>query len=525
MRKSLAILLTIFVFAALIIVPSHTDIIFSSGEWDFGTIEVRDPQTLSQMLSIENGDDEALEVEIVDTCPCLSVEPKQATIQPGQTGFFTLSYDASDDEGPVERYFVIRTNRENLEKALYAVHGTVTRKSRESAKTERPRERVVQPGSANRVTVTYYFLPGCRYCQRFLEKTIPELEKKLGVEINVVDRSILDPESYREYLGKLAELGEKERSYPALVVGRTVIQGETEISQRLEQELRQIVENQGTDKSVREADATPAEDTAKPAEDPAKPTGRPAKPAGRPAKPDVPLARNLAIIPVLAAGLLDGINPCAFTTIIFLLTALALAGKRRREILTMGLFFTLSVFATYFLVGLGLFEAIRLTTTFPVVARVLRWALISVLIFFAGLSLYDYYLIRKGRASEMTLQLPDFFKKRIRATIKSRARSAALVATSLVLGFLVSLFELACTGQVYFPFLVFIVRNGKKLSGYLFLLLYNLGFILPLLAVFFVTYRGVSSRRLTELFQNHMGKVKIGLSAVFILMAVLTIIT
>lgn len=106
-----------------------------------------------------------------------------------------------------------------------------------------------------------------------------------------------------------------------------------------------------------------------------------------------------------------------------------------------------------------------------------------------------------------------------------RGRSAALVATSLVLGFLVSLFELACTGQIYFPFLVFIVRNERKLSGYLFLLLYNLGFILPLLAVFFVTYRGVSSRRLTELFQNHMGKVKIGLSAVFILMAVLTIIT
>ena len=127
MRKSLAILLYIFVFAALIIVPSHTDIIFSSGEWDFGTIEARDPQTLSQMLSIENGDDEALEVEIVDTCPCLSVEPKQSTIQPGQTGFFTLSYDASDDEGPVERYFVIRTNRENLEKALTYVRQLLMR--------------------------------------------------------------------------------------------------------------------------------------------------------------------------------------------------------------------------------------------------------------------------------------------------------------------------------------------------------------------------------------------------------------
>jgi len=502
MRKPLAISLTIIVFAALILVPSNGDVIFSSSEWDFGTIEARDP--LSRMLSIENTDEKILEVQIVDTCPCLSVEPKQATILPGQIGFFTLSYDPSEDTGPVERYFAIRTNRKNLEKALYVVHGRVLGDSGESAKPESKGEQAGEAGSAVRLTVCYYFLPGCRYCQWFLGRTIPDLEKKLGIEINVLEKSILEPESYKEYLGKLEELGEKERSYPALVVGRTVIQGEAEISQRFEQVLRQTTEKEGSGAAIREADT---------------------RPTGRPARPDMPLARNLAIFPVLAAGLLDGINPCAFTTIIFLLTALALAGKRRREILTLGLFFSLSVFVTYFLVGLGLFEAIRLTTVFPVVARALRWALISVLIFFAGLSLYDYSLIRKGRASEMTLQLPDFFKKRIRATIKSRARSAALVATSLVLGFLVSLFELACTGQVYFPFLVFIVRNESKLSGYLFLLLYNLGFILPLLAVFFVTYRGVSSRRLTELFQNHMGKVKIGLSAVFILMAVLTIIT
>ncbi len=519
MRTPLTILLYIIVFATFTTATSSGDIIFSSSEWDFGTIESRDPlkQMLSQMLSIENGDEEILEVQIIDTCSCLSVEPEQATILPGQTGFFTLSYDPSDDAGPVERFFLIRTNRLNLEKALYAVHGTVIGKSQESAETGGQRGQADPPaGNAKRVTLYYYFTPGCRYCQRFLDKTIPDLERKLGIEIEVMDRSILDPDSYTEYLSRLKELGEKERAYPALVVGRTVIQGEAEISQRIEQELRLSLEGSGT--SVREADTKPA----------------------------VPLGRDLTIIAVLAAGLLDGINPCAFTTIIFLLTALALAGKRRGEILTLGLFFTLSVCVTYFLVGLTLFAAIRLTTVFPVVARALRWALISVLIFFAGLSLYDYSLIRKGRASEMTLQLPDFFKKRIRATIKSRvrladqrsrpadqrsrpadqrSRLAALVATSLVLGFLVSLFELACTGQVYFPFLVFIVRNERKLSGYLFLLLYNLGFILPLLAVFFVTYRGVSSRRLTELFQNHMGKVKIGLSAIFILMAVLTIIT
>ena len=129
MRKPLAILLYIIVFATFTTATSSGDIIFSSSEWDFGTIESRDP--LKQMLSIENGDEEILEVQIIDTCSCLSVEPERATILPGQTGFFTLSYDPSDDAGPVERFFLIRTNRLNLEKALYVVHGTVIGKSQE----------------------------------------------------------------------------------------------------------------------------------------------------------------------------------------------------------------------------------------------------------------------------------------------------------------------------------------------------------------------------------------------------------
>jgi cytochrome c biogenesis protein CcdA len=367
------------------------------------------------------------------------------------------------------------------------------RKKRLTKAGSRP---VSRPASGDRISLHYYFTPGCRNCRRFLDQTIPELERKLNIEVDVLEKNILDSDTYREYLGMLAELGETEQAYPTLMMDRTVIQGETEINRRIEQELRIQAASKRAASSTRESEA----------------------------KPQV-VARKLAIIPVVSAGLLDGINPCAFTTIIFLLTALALAGKRRREILILGLFFALSVFVTYFLLGLGLFEAIRVTAAFPIVAGALRWALVSVLVLFAGLSLYDYHLIRRGRASEMTLQLPDFFKKRIRATIKSGARSAALVASSLALGFLVSLFELACTGQVYFPFLVFIVRNERSLSGYLFLLLYNLGFILPLFAVFFVTYRGVSSRRLTELFQKHMGKVKIGLASVFILMAVLTIMT
>jgi len=74
------------------------------------------------------------------------------------------------------------------------------------------------------------------------------------------------------------------------------------------------------------------------------------------------------------------------------------------------------------------------------------------------------------------------------------------VASTLVLGFLVSVFELACTGQVYFPTLVYLHQVRQSAGSFSYLLLYNFVFILPLLAVFALSYWGVSSQKLTAWF-------------------------
>jgi len=230
------------------------------------------------------------------------------------------------------------------------------------------------------------------------------------------------------------------------------------------------------------------------------------------------------VLPVIAAGLIDGINPCAFTTLIFLLASLALAGRGRREVLVIGALFPLAVFLSYFLMGLGLFAALRAAAAISLVSVLLRWALVGVLFVFAGLSVYDYTLIRAGRPTEMLLQLPSSFKKRIHASIRTRVRIAAIAGSSLVLGFVVSVFEFACTGQVYLPLLGFLARMNRQIDALGLLLLYNFCFILPLLIVFGASYLGVSSGRLTTAFQAHMGKVKLGLAVVFVGLAVFTLV-
>ena len=86
-----------------------------------------------------------------------------------------------------------------------------------------------------------------------------------------------------------------------------------------------------------------------------------------------------------------------------------------------------------------------------------------------------------------------------------------------------SIFEFACTGQVYLPTLAYLVRVRRQASAVGLLVLYNACFILPLLVVFTASWLGVSSARVTALFQKRMGAVKLGLAAVFLGLAAFTL--
>ena len=62
---------------------------------------------------------------------------------------------------------------------------------------------------------------------------------------------------------------------------------------------------------------------------------------------------NMSLAAMTAGGLVDGINPCAFATIIFLVCCLAGMGRGRLQILAVGTSFTVGVFLAYLLMGIG----------------------------------------------------------------------------------------------------------------------------------------------------------------------------
>jgi len=113
----------VIVVVILCAVPVHSDVVFTPPEWVFGEIGTTEPLELA--CRIENTEDQTLQIRILPTCGCLTVDPPELSIPSGGQAEIILHYDPIDDRGEVEHFYIVQTNLEVLRKALFSVRGTV----------------------------------------------------------------------------------------------------------------------------------------------------------------------------------------------------------------------------------------------------------------------------------------------------------------------------------------------------------------------------------------------------------------
>jgi len=186
---------------------------------------------------------------------------------------------------------------------------------------------------------------------------------------------------------------------------------------------------------------------------------------------------------VIVAALIDSINPCAFGVLIFLMASLLRMGSSRRA-LRAGLLYSAVIFLTYFLVGLFLYQIIdRFSSSSGFYYFYLG---VAGLIFVLGLfQLKDVFWYGKG----FTLRISP----KVKPIIESFMTKGTLFSI-VILGVIVSLFELPCTGEVYLGILTMMSLN--QTFGISYLIVYNLIFVLPLVVLTYMVYRGTSTERL-----------------------------
>ena len=236
--------------------------------------------------------------------------------------------------------------------------------------------------------------------------------------------------------------------------------------------------------------------------------------------------RSVSLGAVIAGGLVDGINPCAFATLILFVSYMRSAGRDRGKLLAIGGAFIAAVFLSYLAVGMGLSEIVLLVEKIPYLDAVVTWAIIVLCLLLAVLSFRDALIARRGQHRAITLQLPKSAKDRIRLVLIRFGRTRYLVLGGLLIGGLISMLELVCTGQIYFPLIKFMVSSGgsSRARAIPLLFVYNFCFIVPLLAILAMVYFGTTSEHLTAMLRRNLAGTKVVTAIFFVGLAALMLL-
>jgi cytochrome c biogenesis protein CcdA len=223
---------------------------------------------------------------------------------------------------------------------------------------------------------------------------------------------------------------------------------------------------------------------------------------------------------VLIAGVIDGINPCAFTVLLLFITAMTTtlqAGEQndralRARLLGMGGIYIAAIFLTYLALGVGVLKSLDFFTRQHVPARF--GALLAIL--FGLWMIKDYFLPEAG----WRLQAPGQVGSIARRMAK-KATLPALVAG----GFLIGLCTVPCSGAVYLGVLSLLALQPTALLGYGYLILYNLVFVLPLVIILIAASARPTLNRLAHWNLHHKEWVRLILGGGVVAMGLVILAT
>ncbi len=342
------------------------------------------------------------------------------------------------------------------------------------------------------IWMAYFYQVGCEVCS-IADSDIQYLRQK-HPSVVVVKFNIYEEAALAEWMG--ARLGRENVHSPAVFVGADALIGGDEINPQSLEALAQKYAASGAGRTWDQFDPDTATLAAR--------------------------FRSLGPLTIIFAGLVDGLNPCAFATLIFFVSYLAISGRKGAQILLVGAAFTTGVFLAYLVVGLGFYKVLE--TLGGLLQIISRWVygitalLCIVLAFF---SFRDFLKARRGGVGEMSMNLPHGLRMRINQVIRENRAVRAYAAGAFATGLVVSFLELACTGQIYLPTIIFVSSIPElRAQAIAYLLLYNLMFIVPLVVVFIMAYYGTTSKDLTAFLQRRAAAVKLGMTLLFVSLAV-----
>ena len=300
--------------------------------------------------------------------------------------------------------------------------------------------------SADTVELIYFYETACPECAKLEDFFKHRIKPNYPVSIK---KHEIHAPGNAELLLQLAQFFEAEdilkKGTPALFIGKNAFQGS---SRRIQREIETAVRLALREKTASPLKLLDQKDS------------------------QVKIQRRLTLPAVLGAAAVDAINPCACAVLVLLLGTIILASRgKKRRILGAGLAFTGACYISYFLMGLGLFSALKISG----IQRIIYKITACLAIIIGAWNIKDSIF----PGNRFRIEVPPTWQP----LLKRLTSSITSIPGAFFTGLLISLFLLPCTSGPYVVIIGMLSQTASRIQAVWLLLLYNLIFIIPFILI------------------------------------------
>ncbi len=225
---------------------------------------------------------------------------------------------------------------------------------------------------------------------------------------------------------------------------------------------------------------------------------------------------------MLVAGILDGFNPCAFSTLLlwvgYLLNRFGAEiendqtiAEQRKNILSYAFIYAFGIFFIYFLLGAGMIEFLRISSIQTKI--ILQIAGLAVVVL-GVLMLRDSFFTQ----SKALIKMPAFLHPLYKKFSKPASKFGSFLS-----GIVIGLCSVPCGGAIYMAVLI-IIQSKPFTMKYPLLLIYNIGFIFPVVLLAFLLSNKKLLQTISQDFIMIRKRLRIIIGIVTILLGYISIV-
>lgn len=215
---------------------------------------------------------------------------------------------------------------------------------------------------------------------------------------------------------------------------------------------------------------------------------------------------------LLAAGILAGFNPCLLAVMAFLASVTLVQHGRRKDMLKITLGFSTGIFTMYMLAGMSILSIVNLL---PEIQESFIKASILIIALLGFWHIFDAYWLKKH--AKTTFRTPKPLQN-----FMGKMDQNNLLLLSFLSGSMFSLVKAPCVGAIFLSLLSILATRTDIVRGTIYIGIYHIGLLLPVIALGLLLAFGLSPNKVTEFRERWRVEIRLTTGIILISIAWLT---